>query len=80
MILTAQYHINNLRVLWIIKAKYCIIIIIVIKVKSFLLLEVCFMLVAFTSLISHTNRSNTALAGQKLILAAANKFSMQEKP
>ncbi len=26
------------------------------------------------------NRSNTALAGQKFVLAAAKKFSMQEKP
>ncbi len=35
---------------------------------------------SFTSLINHMNRSNTALAGQKFVLAAAKIFSMQEKP
>ncbi len=38
MILTAHYHINNLRLLWIIKAKYFIII----KVKSFSFIESVF--------------------------------------
>ncbi len=35
---------------------------------------------SFASLINHMNHSNTALAGNKFVLAAAKKFSMQEKP
>ncbi len=35
---------------------------------------------SFTSLIIHMNRSNTALAGQKCVLATAKKNVMQENP